>query len=123
MDGYALGSLGEKSYSVIGESPAGSIFPSTVKKGESVRIFTGSAIPDGCVAVVMQERVNRQENTIVVEGEVDKGANIRPAGEQLAKGQGCPPRGWVFCYGQQSVALTPPHAIEAYRLRRHRLGQ
>ena len=63
MDGYALraadttGACAERpvSLSVIGTTPAGTAFGGEVTAGTCVRLFTGSPMPKGADAVVMQE--------------------------------------------------------------------
>ena len=58
MDGYAVradeANTGAK-LKCIGEVPAGSVFEGELGAGECLRIFTGSPMPDGANAVVMQE--------------------------------------------------------------------
>src|SRR5438093_365423 len=63
MDGFALrsGEVAQASPScpvklrLCGTAPAGELFPGTVEPGTCVRIFTGSPMPQGADAVVMQE--------------------------------------------------------------------
>lgn len=90
MDGYALRASDLKAnrapLSVIGRALAGHPFDGEVGAGECVRIMTGGMLPVGADTVVMQERVRRDGDRIWVEGEHRVGANIRPAGEDLAKG-------------------------------------
>src|SRR3984957_17206035 len=58
MDGYALlasdGMLGA-SLVVFGNAPAGHPFAGAVGPGQAVRIFTGSVIPQGADAILLQE--------------------------------------------------------------------
>src|SRR5262249_52820549 len=58
MDGSALraadGSLGA-SLHVIGSAPAGHPFAGTVGAGQAVRLFTGSVVPAGADAILLQE--------------------------------------------------------------------
>src|SRR3954470_22686407 len=57
MDGYALraadGTLGA-SLQVIGSAPAGHPFAGSVGPGQAVRIFTGSVVPEGADAILLQ---------------------------------------------------------------------
>jgi molybdopterin molybdotransferase len=63
MDGYAVrsadvASAGPQSpvpLKLVGYVPAGAVFTGTVLPGTCVRLFTGSPLPDGADAVVMQE--------------------------------------------------------------------
>lgn len=86
MDGYALNIHDKTTYTIIGEVKAGDNHNPVLEKGEAVRIFTGAAVPDSANAVVMQEKVERNENTILINSEIKEQANIRPLGEQIKKG-------------------------------------
>ncbi|MGZ5927472.1 MAG: molybdopterin molybdenumtransferase MoeA, partial [Rhizomicrobium sp.] len=54
MDGYAVRSADSGPRRVIGSAPAGHPFSGTVGPGEALRLFTGSAVPDGADAVLAQ---------------------------------------------------------------------
>ena len=70
MDGYAVTKTGNlKSGSmltVIGESPAGEPYRGNVHASETVRIFTGGAVPKGTDHVIIQENVSRDGNQITL---------------------------------------------------------
>jgi molybdopterin molybdotransferase len=87
MDGYGLCLQEDFKYKLIGEVKAGDPFNPTLKKGESVRIFTGAPVPDTASAVIMQERVSADADHITIDRTVTINDNIRPAGEQVKKGQ------------------------------------
>jgi molybdopterin molybdotransferase len=86
MDGYAVRSAdllaADFRLPLSGESSAGSI-PGTLGAGVCMRIFTGAPIPAGADAVVIQEDVKRDGNTIVFPRTVQPGANIRRRGEDF----------------------------------------
>ena len=91
MDGYALGGdisifQGAK-YTVVGEVRAGGESNFDLGPGQAVRIFTGAAVPETASAVVMQELVNREGDTIEILQPVKVGANIRRSGEEIRRGQ------------------------------------
>lgn len=91
MDGYALRSadLPEedlRELQVMGTALAGKPFPGTVKPGTAVRIMTGAVLPEGADTVVMQEHVERQDQTVRIGGGHKAGQNVRQAGEDLARG-------------------------------------
>ncbi|MFD1162004.1 molybdopterin molybdotransferase MoeA [Hwangdonia seohaensis] len=86
MDGYALNLHDDLTYRLIGEVKAGDEHQPVLKKGEAVRIFTGAAIPDTADAVMMQEKVKTDGNTLEIEHHIDKEHNIRPLGEQVKTG-------------------------------------
>lgn len=90
MDGYALAQadwLGpDKDMAVSQRIPAGSIGTPLVA-GTVARIFTGAPIPAGADTVVMQENTRQQGDTAVrILQLADKGANIRPRGQDIAAG-------------------------------------
>lgn len=92
MDGYALRAADLEAdhtapLAVVGRALAGHPFDGEVGAGECVRIMTGGKVPAGADTVVMQERVRREEDRIWLEqSEHRAGENVRPAGEDLAKG-------------------------------------
>ncbi len=89
MDGYALrasdGMLGA-SLVVIGSAPAGHPFAGAVGPGQAVRIFTGSVIPQGADAVLLQEDATATGTSVRVNEAVTKGRHIRRAGQDFAAG-------------------------------------
>jgi molybdopterin molybdotransferase len=89
MDGYALraadGALGAV-LAVIGAAPAGHPFLGTVGRGQTVRIFTGSVIPSGADAVLLQEDATRDGETVRVNEAVVEGRHIRRSGQDFAQG-------------------------------------
>ncbi len=87
MDGYALGSIEEKAFSLNGEVQAGDDKDPEIKKGEAIRIFTGAPVPSEAKAVIMQEKVAVNQNKVILQESVKPNANIRPAGEQIKEGE------------------------------------
>lgn len=92
MDGYALGPSTMfrehkqgSTFKVIGEVAAGSAVQFDLGQNEAVRIFTGAPVPETSSAVVQQEWVSRNKNTITLEKEVAKNMHIRPHGEQMKR--------------------------------------
>ncbi len=90
MDGYALragdGQLGAR-LRVIGAAPAGHPFAATVGEGEAVRIFTGSFIPKGADAVLLQEDAVAEDGFVTVREATQAGRHIRSAGQDFAAGE------------------------------------
>jgi molybdopterin molybdotransferase len=91
MDGYAvragdLPTTGETTLHVIGTAWAGRPFAGTIKDGQCVRIMTGANIPAGSDTVIMQEQVQRQDDTITIGSGHQAGQNVRHAGEDIAEG-------------------------------------
>lgn len=86
MDGYALNLHDELSYKLIGEVKAGDSHQPILNKGEAIRIFTGAPVPDSANAIMMQEKVILNANTITIQHEISLETNIRPLGEQVKTG-------------------------------------
>lgn len=86
MDGYAIKFSDKTVYNLIDESKAGDAKNTIVSNGEAVRIFTGAMVPEGADTVVIQEHVDRDEQTININKLPRKEANVRPIGEQVKKG-------------------------------------
>lgn len=94
VDGYAV--RGEdlpreqpQLFRVAGRLQAGSsssVAPLTA--GEAIRIFTGAPIPEGADTVFMQEDVRLDEaGRALLPSGLKRGANVRPAGEDIEAGQ------------------------------------
>ena len=90
MDGYAVraaeAATGAK-LQCIGEVTAGSAFEGTVGEGECVRIFTGSPLPEGADAVVMQEDTQAAESEIEITDGAKPFEHIRLRGEDVKAGE------------------------------------
>lgn len=87
MDGYAVRSSDTPGrLKLIGESAAGRGFPGPMGRGETVRIFTGAALPAGADAVVIQEEVERDGDHALVP-RASAQAHIRPVGQDFRAGQ------------------------------------
>lgn len=86
MDGYALNLHDGLSYKLIGEIKAGDGHQPVLKKGEAIRIFTGAPVPNSANAIMMQEKVDSNEDTITIKHQIAVEQNIRPLGEQVKTG-------------------------------------
>jgi molybdopterin molybdotransferase len=91
MDGWALraedlAADANAALTEVGSSFAGVPYGKPVGKGECVRIFTGGVVPEGCDAVVMQEKANASGKSITFAPGVKKSQNVRYAGEDLRAG-------------------------------------
>ncbi len=96
MDGYALrasdGPLGATLH-VIGSAPAGHPFAGTVGSGQAVRLFTGSVVPEGADAILLQEDATASGAEVRVNEAVATGRHIRRAGQDFAAGDTVVPAG------------------------------
>lgn len=94
MDGYALraGDVAGASHAqparvtVLGEVPAGAVAKRAVGPGEGYRILTGAPMPPGADAVIPQEEVRREGQSVVVSRPVPVGDFVRPRGEDILAG-------------------------------------
>jgi molybdopterin molybdotransferase len=91
VDGYAVGSADiplrdTRELVVVGDLAAGSVFDGALGGGEALRIMTGAPMPAGADTVYPQELVQREGDWVRV-GPIDKGTNVRRAGEDVAIGQ------------------------------------
>ena len=91
VDGYALAfaSLHHDAVSELTVSlrvSAGEIGRQSLEPGTCARIFTGAVMPDGADTVVMQEDVERAGDVAAIPPGARAGANVRKAGEDMAKG-------------------------------------
>ena len=90
MDGYAVIAADCRpgaTLRLIGEQPAGLDRQLRVTSGAAVRIFTGAPVPEGADAVVMQEEVTRDGETITVNTAVYPRQYIRERGCDLVVGE------------------------------------
>jgi molybdopterin molybdotransferase len=89
MDGYALraadGTLGA-TLKVIGSAPAGHPFGGSVGPGQAVRLFTGSVVPQGADAILLQEDATAAGSDVTINEAVTAGRHIRRAGQDFAAG-------------------------------------
>ena len=96
MDGYALraadGTLGAV-LQVIGSAPAGHPFDGSVGPGQAVRLFTGSVVPQGADAILLQEDATATGTEVRVNEAVTAGRHIRRAGQDFAAGDAVIPAG------------------------------
>jgi molybdopterin molybdotransferase len=100
MDGYAVRAAdtarGSVELPVVGRITAGQMASAALGAGQAMRIFTGAPLPAGADAVVPQEDVDADGDRIKIRGAVERGAYVRPRGEDLHQGE---------------TVLEPGHAI------------
>ena len=88
MDGYALRYEDIASLDQIPVSqriPAGTT-GQPLLPGTAARIFTGAPVPAGADTVIMQEMISREGEMVRINGDMNKGANIRHTGEDILRG-------------------------------------
>jgi len=91
MDGYAVSSADlarpPATLKLIGEAGAGRPFTGKLAQGETVRIFTGAALPDGADAIVIQEDVTTNGQSITFDQPAARADNVRAKGQDFLKGR------------------------------------
>jgi len=91
MDGYAVRAADVAevpcTLKVVGSAAAGHPFSGTVGAGETVRIFTGGAVPPGADAIVIQEDTRAEGETVTVLESCEAGNFVRPRGFDFSQGQ------------------------------------
>ncbi|KFE33549.1 gephyrin-like molybdotransferase Glp [Thioclava atlantica] len=96
MDGYWIAAEDHKpgaTLRVEGEAAAGRAYSGPLAPGQAVRIFTGAPVPAPGGVVVLQEHVTREGDTITLGETLETHDNIRPQGQDFAKGETfCPTR-------------------------------
>lgn len=105
MDGFAVPPGQGGALRIVGESSAGHPFAGSVEPGTSVRISTGAVVPEGTGAVVMVERAEEAGGAVTVP-EVEAGANIRGAGDDIRRGQTVLAAGQELKAAQLGVAAS-----------------
>lgn len=90
MDGYAVNTeqLNEPPFTlkVVGTSLAGHPYSGVLETGECIRIMTGAMIPEGANASIMQENVERKNDTIHFTEIPKPYSNVRFIGDDIKQG-------------------------------------
>ncbi|MFQ5861393.1 MAG: gephyrin-like molybdotransferase Glp [Dehalococcoidia bacterium] len=102
---------------VVGQVAAGQLPQQEVAPGTAIRIMTGAPIPSGADTVVPFERTDEVArkasgqplDSIGILEEVHQGANIRPAGEDIAQGKLVLPQGSVLRPAEVGVLASLGH--------------
>ena len=87
MDGFAV--RAEETPGILPVAlhiPAGTPAPRGLEPGEAMGIATGGAVPAGADAVTPIEYVVEHDNSIEIADAVPPGANVRPAGGDVGRG-------------------------------------
>ena len=103
VDGYGVSaeSLADdpsKAFKIVGAARAGHPFAGAIGDDEAIEIYTGAIMPDGPDCVAMHEDCNRNGQFVVIQKLLKAGSNMRPPGENLAKGEA------VIAKGQRITA-------------------
>ncbi len=96
MDGFAVRAEDIRSEHTIGKPvtltiiedvPAGKMPTKTVGPGQAIRIMTGAPLPNGADTVLKVEETEPSQTNVKVFKAEPRGANIRPQGEDVKKGE------------------------------------
>ena len=91
MDGYAVRASDVVQLPVklkqIGESTAGHGFSGSLGPKETVRIFTGAPVPDGCDTILIQENARVEAGFVEPLQSVASGRHIRAKGIDFTEGE------------------------------------
>ena len=103
VDGYGVSakSLADdpsKAFKIVGTARAGHPFAGAIGDDEAIEIYTGAIMPPGPDCVVMHEDCVRSGQFVVIQKPLKAGSNMRPPGENLAKGEA------VIAKGQRITA-------------------
>jgi molybdopterin molybdotransferase len=120
MDGYALLSKDSKPCAgqqprlrIIGDIAAGYVAERAVEEGTAMRIMTGAPVPPGADSVIQVE-LTRSEGPnsewVEILEEVAPGNNIRPAGEDMRRGQTVLTRGTCIRAWEVGILATLGYA-------------
>ena len=124
MDGYAVQSADTTGASttapirlhVVGEVAAGHLPDADVTPGTAVRIMTGAPLPEGADAVVKVEDTSSQETWVDIHAAAPAGQYIRPAGEDVRRGERVLARGTLLRPQEIGMLATLGHThVQVHR--------
>jgi molybdopterin molybdotransferase len=122
VDGYAVRGEDvptdtERAFDVAGRLHAGMSPTGAVGRGTAIRVFTGAPLPDGADTVFMQEDVRVDDaGQVWLPAGLKRGANVRPAGEDIAIGRVIlPAKRWLR---PQDVAVVAALGLTEIPVRR-----
>ena len=114
MDGYAVRAAdlaaGGATLRLIGAAPAGGTGQTAIGPGETVRIFTGGRLPSGADAIAIQENATPDGGHVRLEGRVEPGTYVRPAGLDFRRGDLALPAGERLGARNLGLAAALNHA-------------
>lgn len=88
---------------IIEDVPAGKMPSQTVGPGQAIRIMTGAPIPKGADTVIKVEDTEHTPESVRIFKPEARGANIRPQGEDVKKGDCIIPKGTQIRPGEAGM--------------------
>jgi molybdopterin molybdotransferase len=113
MDGYAVRAADAAPgarLSLVGTAPAGHPFAGRVGPGETVRLFTGSLVPEGADSILIQENAAAEGGVVTVTEQPGAGRHIRPMGQDFRAGETLLPAGQRLNPRSIGLAAAGGHA-------------
>jgi len=88
MDGYAIKYADQDLdfITILGDNPAGNNETRIVQRGECIKTFTGSKMPEGANTLIQIENVSVTDGKISIDERVQLGSSVRPIGEGYKAG-------------------------------------
>lgn len=119
MDGFALRAedtlqATEKNpvaLAILGDTPAGSVFPQQVCAGTAVRIMTGAPLPPGADTVIKVEDTRADDSRVIIFHPVKKGSNVRIKGEDLRQNERILASGTILRAAQIGVCASLGYSL------------
>jgi len=112
MDGYAVraaDAVAGATLAVIGTAPAGHPFAGRVEDGQAVRLFTGSLVPAGADAILLQEDADASAGRVMVRETVGVARHIRRRGLDFTAGDTLLPAGRKLTARDIGLAAAANH--------------
>ena len=124
MDGFALlespdADVRGQRFEIVAESAAGHPYTGTLRSGQCVRVYTGAAVPDDCLRVVLQEDCAYEGTQMHITGQPDARSNLRPVGQDVPEGAVLVKKGQVLsAFDIGRLAASGLHQPTVYARRR-----
>lgn len=110
MDGWALRADDTGPRRIVGAAPAGHPFTGAMGPGETVRLFTGSIVPQGADTILIQENATQAGDTLHPTARTPPGAHIRRRGNDFHRGEELIPAGTRLGARAIGLAAAADHA-------------
>jgi molybdopterin molybdotransferase len=107
MDGFAVRHDDiDGEIKIIGRNPAGTFEYTKIKKGEAVKTYTGSFMPENSDTLVPIENVEVIGDRLIIKEKVQKGYSVRPVGEDFKNGEVLLKKGTLIKAGEIGVLAS-----------------
>ncbi len=107
VDGYAVVAADIEAVRwLVGEQMAGYVADFQVRPGTVARITTGAPLPSGADAVVMVEFTEERDGAVTIRRAVKAGDNVRPPGQDIARGEVVLPAGTLLSPAELGLLAT-----------------